>query len=102
MKEHIYEKRKPIFEIEKWLNQTGFFINNIITDSFKLRFLNGTAMVYHFLIQNGFIESWIKILPDNRANEIFYEIEVQLNKIAEEDGELSLTIPFSTIDCFKI
>ncbi|TAL69906.1 MAG: class I SAM-dependent methyltransferase [Bacteroidetes bacterium] len=102
MKEHIYEKRKPVIEIEKWLTDAGFYINSIITNSFKLRYLNGTAMLNHFLTQVGFIESWFKILPDERAIEIFAVIEEKLNKIAEEEGEIVLTIPYSTFECFKI
>src|SRR3989339_1502382 len=102
MKEQIYEKRKPIIEIEKWLTETGFYINNIITDNFKMRYLNGTAMLNHFLIQIGFIESWLKILPEDKVNAIFSEIEERLNIIAEEEGEIVMTIPYSTFDCFKI
>ncbi len=102
LNKHIYDKRKPIVEMEKWLTESGFFINNIITDSFKLRYIDATTMFNHFLIQIGFIESWLKVVPENKVNELFNELEENLNRNADEFGELVMTIPYSIFDCFKV
>jgi hypothetical protein len=47
------------------------------------------------------LESWKKILPDDKIHEIFKIIEHRLNIISEESGGFKLTIPFVVIDSIK-
>ncbi len=99
MKDQIYLKRKPLNEIESMLKKAGFKINNIIPDSFKIRFSNGTAMFNHYLIRFWFIDGWKSILNSEDMENIFDQVEARLNVIARKKGEFGLTIPFVTIDC---
>ena len=98
MKEHIYKKRRPTEEYVQLLNENGYVINEIYQDMFEYRFTNGSALMSHFLITLSFLESWKGLLPDNRTEEIFEEVEKRLNKTAEENGFIKLTIPFVLID----
>jgi arsenite methyltransferase len=101
MKEHIYSKRRPLGEIKKLLDEAGFTIREILHDSFKLRFIDGTTMFNHSLIKCWFLDSWKKILREVHLECIFERIESRLNEKSESNKGLSLTIPFVTIDCRK-
>jgi ubiquinone/menaquinone biosynthesis C-methylase UbiE len=101
IKQHIYDKRRPLAEIKSILSEAGFQISNIIEDSFKLRFADGTTMLNHFFIKNWFLGSWKQIIEPKNLVRIFDQIEKELNLQAEKNGELDLTIPFATIVCRK-
>ncbi len=66
-----------------------------------MRYLDGTSFLNHHFIKLAFLESWIKIVPKERKEEIFNMLEERLNKYAASKGELRLTIPFVCIDCRK-
>jgi ubiquinone/menaquinone biosynthesis C-methylase UbiE len=101
MKEHIYKKRKPVEEFVQLLNDNGFVINEISHDKFTYSFVDGTAMLNHFLIKLAFIDSWKVLIPEEIQNEFFEEIVKRLNQFALNNGFLKLTIPFVIIDCEK-
>lgn len=101
LKDHIYEKRKPVEEIVNLLMENNFSINLVDHDQFHYTFTDGTTMFNHFLIRLAFIDSWKKILPVNVCNEVFENIEVKLNEMSAEKEELKLKVPFSLIDCVK-
>lgn len=98
---HIYEKRKPVKYMKKWLKKSGFEISKLSIDSFSYRFSDGTAMLNHYFIRFGFLDAWVKMLPPDRMEEIFDQVERRLNKMAANEGELRITIPFATFDCEK-
>ena len=101
MKDHIYSKRKPIEEMKSLIENSGFKINNIIEDSFNLRFLNALAMFNHPLIKYWFLGSWKDILKQENLDDIFQELEVNLDNIALKKGEITLSIPYVLIDCYS-
>ncbi len=101
MKEQIYSKRKPLSEIEELLKIAGFNFINTYHDKFYLRFIDGTTMFNHSLIKYWFLGGWKSILDDNHLEKIFNEVELRLNNIAKERGEIQLAVPFVTIDCRK-
>ncbi|MCW8812403.1 MAG: class I SAM-dependent methyltransferase [Chlorobium sp.] len=101
MKKHIYKKRKPVEEFQLLLENNGFTIIEILFDGFSITFANGTTMFNHFLIKLAFIESWREFIPEEKQVEIFREVEIQLNKVAESKGSIKLTIPYVLINCEK-
>jgi len=101
MKQHIYEKRRPLDEMISIVQKHGFMIKDLEHDQFNYRFSNGTAMLNHYFIRLAFMGSWIRILPGNRLEEIFDTIETRLNEQAEMTGGIKLTIPFVLINAIK-
>ncbi|MEJ2495220.1 MAG: methyltransferase domain-containing protein [Ignavibacteriaceae bacterium] len=99
MKAHIYSKRKPIDEMKSLIENSGFNIKNITKDNFSLRFLNALTMFNHTLIKYWFLGSWKDILKPENLEKIFKLVEVKLDKIAKQNGEIKLTIPYVLIDC---
>lgn len=101
IQQHIYEKRKPLAEIQDKIEENGFEIKKVIKDNFAYTFADGTAMFNHYFIQLAFLEGWKSIVPAARLESIFDKVEKKLNKVAEEKGEIRLSIPFVVIDCSR-
>jgi ubiquinone/menaquinone biosynthesis C-methylase UbiE len=100
--QHIYTKRKPLREITSIVEKNGFKLTQVKTDSFRFRYNDGTAMFNHFLIKLAFLSSWRELVPEERRKETFGEAEKRLNRMAEKEGELNLTVPFASIEAYKI
>lgn len=101
MRRHIYQKRRPIDEIITLLKRHGFLIRDLEHDQFNYRFADGTAMLHHFVIRMAFMDFWVKILPEDRVEEIFDLVETRLNEQARQLGRLQLSVPFVVINAFK-
>lgn len=99
LKKHIYSKRKPLDYFKNLINEADFQIVKIYHDSFNLRFLDGSTMLNHFLIQIGFLENWIHVLDESDIEPVFQKLEMKLNNISRDKGELRLTIPWVCVDC---
>ena len=101
MKKHIYKKRMPVEEYIQLLNERGYSINEISHDEFAYRFVDGIAMINHFLIKLAFIDSWKELIPEEKQNDFFAKLVERLNQLAQSNGFLKLTVPFAIIDCEK-
>jgi len=98
MKEHIFAKRKPVEYWKKVILAAGFRIRSINIAEFKLSFLNGTAFLNHSFIRTAFLGPWEAITSDP---EIFDAIQATLNYQAGKRGQLTMTVPYVCMDCFK-
>jgi len=101
LKQHIYEKRKPLDEIIEFLTKHGFEIRDLVHNQFDYKFCDGTTMLNHYFIRLAFMDSWIKILPKDKIELIFEYVETKLNEHAKLVGGLKLSIPFAVINAIK-
>jgi ubiquinone/menaquinone biosynthesis C-methylase UbiE len=101
MHQHIYEKRRPLNEMISMIQNHGFIINDLEHDQFNYKFSNGTAMLNHYFIRLAFMDSWIKIIPNDKLEQIFDTIEMRLNEEAKILGGIKLSIPFVLINAIK-
>lgn len=101
MHEHIEHKRPSIESIKKQLQKYGFITRKLEYDQFNYRFADGTAMFNHYFIRLAFMDSWIALLPADKVDEIFDQIESRLNERAQHYGSIKLSIPFVLIDVTK-
>lgn len=99
--DHIYEKRRPVSEYKKILEQSDFYINAIYKDEFNFKFSDATAMLNHFFMKI-FLTSWKELVPGKFRDDIFQKIENKLNLLAEQRQGLSMNVPFVTMDCKKM
>jgi ubiquinone/menaquinone biosynthesis C-methylase UbiE len=99
MKEQIYAKRKPLEEIEALVKTSGFSIIKVVHDVFNIKFVDGTSMFNHYLIKYWFLPGWKDVLKEEDMVSIFDKVETKLNQHAEINREISLTVPFVTINC---
>jgi arsenite methyltransferase len=101
MHKHIHEKRPPLDEMISIIQNHGFIIKDLEHDQFNYKFSDGTTMLNHYFIRLAFMDSWIKILPANKSEQIFDTIEIKLNEQAKILGNIKLTIPFVLINSYK-
>jgi ubiquinone/menaquinone biosynthesis C-methylase UbiE len=95
--QHIAFKRKSIVEWKQLTTKHHLKLDMVEENQFCFRYADGSAMMKHSFIQLAFMESWKEIIPDVEKEEIFREIEEQLNRISEENGGLVMTIPYACI-----
>ncbi len=98
MREQIRAKRKPLDETIRCIEDAGFRIEEVLHDSFRYRFIDGSTMLDHYFIRLAFLDGWRHIVPKNREEEIFDEIEKRMNKEAAKEGSFKLSVPFVVID----
>jgi ubiquinone/menaquinone biosynthesis C-methylase UbiE len=84
------------------LEESGFRIGRTLTDSFNMRFLDGSALLRHYFIRLGFLDGWKNVIPETQLITFFERLEDNLNKYAEENRELRLTIPLGYIEGKKL
>jgi ubiquinone/menaquinone biosynthesis C-methylase UbiE len=71
----------------------GIEVVETAESSFRLRYLDGTSCLDHWFIRLGFLPAWRAVVPEDRAEEVLARLEKNLNRKADEEGELVLTIP---------
>lgn len=102
MHRHIYKKRRPLNEIIALIQKNGFIIKDLEHEQFCYKFADGTAMLNHYFIRLAFMDSWIKILPEEKIEKIFDMIETRLNEQSKILGGIKLSIPFVLIKAIKV
>lgn len=101
MRQHISHKRPPIDKMISMIQKHGFVIRDLVHDQFNYKFADGTAMLNHYFIRLAFMDSWIKLLPVEKVEQIFDTIELRLNEQSMTSGGVSLSIPFVLINAIK-
>jgi ubiquinone/menaquinone biosynthesis C-methylase UbiE len=95
------QHRGTVKKITEELIQAGFSINNIVEDEFTLRYANSNAFFNHFLTVFGFLEGWRKVIDPEDEEEVFTKLENELDKLAEEEGEIKMQIPMIFVEAQK-
>jgi SAM-dependent methyltransferase len=75
------------------LRHAGFTDISEEVDSFAMRFADGTALFAHWFIRVGFLPAWRELAGGRDTEVVLARLEQQLNALAADAGELSLTIP---------
>jgi|APCry1669188970_1035186.scaffolds.fasta_scaffold00150_1 arsenite methyltransferase len=101
MDAHIFEKRKPVDYLQVLILENGFHIRSVQPDGFKYHFASAAAFYDHYLIRNFFLPPWKKFLPPGPHEQIFAETAVILDRVASENGNLEISVPFVCIDVEK-
>jgi arsenite methyltransferase len=101
MRQHILHKRPPVDKMISMLQKHGFGIKDLEHDQFSYKFANGTALLNHYFIRLAFMDSWIKLLPPDKVEQIFDTIELRLNEQSLIHGGIKLSIPYVMINAIK-
>jgi ubiquinone/menaquinone biosynthesis C-methylase UbiE len=101
MDQQIYKKRKPLDEFIMLLEKHGFTIKDVDHDQFEYKFVDGTTLLNHYFIRLAFLSGWKSIVPAEKQDFIFSEIEKRMNEKAQTYGFFRLSVPFVVIDCMK-
>ena len=80
-------------ELVDLFQKNGFRVTTIKEDQFQLRYLNGSALLNHFLTKFGFLDGWRKVVDPQDEVQVFTMLEHRLNQMASTLGELRMTVP---------
>jgi len=100
LEKHLQHRATPE-SLRSQLERAGFRVLRCLTDSCRLRFASGNAMMRHLLMRIGFIPAWKEILAPDDNNLLFEKLEKRLNERTNQIGELVLTIPMALIEAEK-
>ena len=93
--------RTTVAGVRSLLTEAGFTVAETVTDSFRMRFADGSSMLNHYFIRLGFMAGWKSIAPPDAMVATFEALERNLNTVAKARGDLTLTIPMALISAFK-
>jgi arsenite methyltransferase len=96
LREHV-EHRATVPAVKKLLEDGGFTVTRVVERQVRMRFAHGTALLNHYFIKLGFLDGWKKVVP-GREREVLNELRLRLDALAEEEGELALTIPMAYVE----
>ena len=97
---HHQAHRATPDELRGLFSGAGFEVTDCHTDTFTLRYADGSAFLRAYLSRLGFLDGWKRVLRDTgRESAIFAELEARLNRASREgDGGLCLSIPAAYIE----
>ncbi len=93
--------RGTVDSVTSLLQSAGFEVSDVATDSFQMRFADGSALLRHFFIRLGFMPGWKAVVAEDRIEQTFHMLEAKLNILAKERGDLALTIPIACVQASK-
>ena len=99
--ENHVRHRGTIDSVAGMLRKAGFAVLDIETDSFRMRFADGTSFLRHYFIRLGFVPGWKSIVTADMLQTTFETLERNLNTVAAQRGELAQTIPLAVIEARK-
>ncbi|HKQ60545.1 MAG TPA: methyltransferase domain-containing protein [Candidatus Polarisedimenticolaceae bacterium] len=97
---HVHH-RATVDSVTRMLADSGFEAVEVSTDSFRMRFADGSALLRHYFIRLGFVSGWKSVPAAGAVEQTFEALERNLNARAAERGELSLTIPLACFESCK-
>jgi SAM-dependent methyltransferase len=87
--------RGTVESVGRLIREAGFTVGEIATDSFRMRFAAGSALLRHHFIRLGFVEAWKAIAARDALQPTFERLEREPYVLAARQGELALTIPMA-------
>jgi ubiquinone/menaquinone biosynthesis C-methylase UbiE len=81
-----------------WVEEAGFRVRKLRESSFQLRYLDGSALLEHFLTRVGFLDGWRSVVDRADERRVFAGLEKRLNDLAQEQGHLIMTVPMLLVE----
>lgn len=98
--DHI-QKRVTVTEVNEWMIEHGFTPTRSESEMTSLRFVDGSALLRHFIIKEAFLDDWRKLLDPNTEADVFRLVEQELNRQARDNGEVKLSVPMAYLEGVK-
>jgi len=101
LEKHVHH-RLTVERVTEFLLHSGFRLVKVHEEPASMRFVDGSALLRHYFIKLGFLDAWKEVVVDRAQAAVFTRLEAGLNRLAEERGELSLTIPMAYIEAERV
>lgn len=83
------------------VQESGFRVSKFVEDQFTFRFVDGSALLRHFLTRIGFLQGWRSVVDPTDEEVVFQSLEEALNRVSQQQGGLNLTIPMLYLEAQK-
>jgi arsenite methyltransferase len=100
LREHV-DHRATVGSVHDLLEAGGFSVTRVVERTGRMRFASGSALLGHHFIKLGFLDAWKKVVP-GRETEMFLRLQRRLDDVAQQLGELSLTIPMAYVQAVAV
>ncbi len=90
--------RGTVESVTELLEASGLRVVRVVTDSFHMRFADGSALLRHYFMRWAFVPAWRAIVAPERQHETFERLARKLDALAREQGEIALTIPMAVLE----
>jgi ubiquinone/menaquinone biosynthesis C-methylase UbiE len=91
-------RRGTVESVSALFTNSGLKVSRHFEESFEMKFLDGTAFLNHHFVKLGWLESWMKLFPEDELQEIFSALEENLNLHAKEHNGLALSVPMIFVE----
>jgi ubiquinone/menaquinone biosynthesis C-methylase UbiE len=75
------------------VHASGFDVSRILQQPFRMRYLNGGALLRHSLTRFGFLDGWRGAVEPEDEERVFTALEARLDERARRNGVLVMTVP---------
>jgi ubiquinone/menaquinone biosynthesis C-methylase UbiE len=89
--------RATVESATEQLALAGLALVDVATDSFRMRFADGRALLDHWFVRLAFVPGWRKVVPDEDADRVLAALEEHLDAVASRHGALELTVPMACL-----
>lgn len=100
LRNHI-RHRATISGLKALLAKAGFRVGPIHRAKSVMRFADGSALLRHHFVKLGFLDGWKSVVDPGSRKRVFSRLEGKLNRLAQSQGELFLTIPMAYVEARK-
>lgn len=87
--------------IAEQFEMAGFRNVRFFEDTMSMRFSNGSAFLNHHFVKLGWLESWLKLIPEKDRQLFFDNLEQRINAMAVAGKGWQLTVPMLYADAVK-
>lgn len=101
LKEHEHA-RGTVDTVIEYFENAGCSVTRTITDSFEMKFTDGTAFLNHHFVKLGWASTWLSIVPKPEHEKVFSLLEENLNQLAVENNGLTFTVPMAFVEGEKV
>ena len=95
------QHRGTVESTSNLFSKQGFQIVKAHEEIMTMNFANGSAFFNHYFVKLGWLESWLQLVPSSEQRKVFTLLEHKLNEIAEQHGDLQLTVPMLYLEVQK-
>jgi hypothetical protein len=97
LERHV-DHRASVESLTTLLEGAGFRVVRIHRETETMRFLDGSALLRHSFIRLGFLDGWKGVVPATGRAAVVAALEEALDRRAEAEGGLALTIPMACVE----
>lgn len=97
LRRHV-EHRATVAGVRALYERAGFQVTRVVERTVPMRFADGSALLRHHFIKLGFLDAWKSVVADGERVRAFERLESNLNRLAAERGNLTLTIPLAYVE----